>query len=266
MLCLGECAGKMVGQVMVVNRTFETAVELARELSATPVPLDRFRSYLPLADLVVGSAGGGQLVAWTTCARRCASGAASRCSSSTLPVPRNFDAASTTLDGAYLYDIDDLAAVVEDNLDERRREAVRAEAIVEAEVGPVLAMVRAARRRAHHRRAARVRRQHPPRRSRQGAREDAVGQRGRSRAHPPDDARHRQQAAAPSDAGAQGRRIDRGGVAAAGRGAPAVRTRGRVVKLRVGTRRSPLALTQTGQALTSSCGAVPASRSNSSRS
>lgn len=123
-----------VGQIMVVNRTFESAVDLARDLSATPVPLDRFRSYLPLADLVVGAAGGGQLVSTDDVKAALKERRGNPMFFIDLAVPRNFQAGIHDLDGAYLYDIDDLGAVVEDNLDERRREAVRAEAIVEAEV------------------------------------------------------------------------------------------------------------------------------------
>lgn len=123
-----------VGQIMVVNRTFETAVELSRELSATPVPLERFRSYLPLADLVVGSASGGQLVSAQDVKAALTERRGNPMFFIDLAVPRNFDGAIPGLDGAYLYDIDDLAAVVKDNLDERKREAVRAEAMVESEV------------------------------------------------------------------------------------------------------------------------------------
>ena len=123
-----------VGQIMVANRTFETAVELARELSATPLPLERFRQYLPLADLVVGSAGGGQLLDAEDVAHVLHERRGKPMFFIDLAVPRNFDSAINDLDGAYLYDIDDLAAVVEDNLGERRREAVRAETLVEGEV------------------------------------------------------------------------------------------------------------------------------------
>jgi glutamyl-tRNA reductase len=123
-----------VGKIIVVNRTFETAVELARDLSATPVPLDRFRSYLALADLVVGSAGGGLLVTVDDVKAALRERRGTPMFFIDLAVPRNFDAGIPALDGAYLYDIDDIGAVVEDNRDERRREAVRAEAIVESEV------------------------------------------------------------------------------------------------------------------------------------
>jgi glutamyl-tRNA reductase len=50
-----------------------------------------------------------------------------------LAVPRDLDPGIHELDGCYLYDIDDLEAVVAETLAGRRREAERAEAIVAEE-------------------------------------------------------------------------------------------------------------------------------------
>ena len=50
-----------------------------------------------------------------------------------LAVPRDLDPAIHELDGCYLYDIDDLEAIVSETLAGRRSEAARAEAIVAAE-------------------------------------------------------------------------------------------------------------------------------------
>src|SRR5262249_62055454 len=47
-----------------------------------------------------------------------------------LAVPRDLDPSIHELDGCYLYDIDDVQAVVAETLAGRRREAERAEAIV----------------------------------------------------------------------------------------------------------------------------------------
>jgi glutamyl-tRNA reductase len=84
-----------------------------------------------------------------------------------LAVPRDLDPAIHDLDGCYLYDIDDLEAVVGETLANRRREAERAEAIVRMEserfrewlasleVVPAIASLRA---RANEIRAAELRR------------------------------------------------------------------------------------------------------------
>ncbi|RMD82781.1 MAG: glutamyl-tRNA reductase [Candidatus Dadabacteria bacterium] len=120
--------------VMVANRTFETAVELARAFNGTPIPLDRMRMYLPLADLVVGSAGGGQLLDRNDVRALMKERKNRPVFFIDLAVPRNFDPGINDVDNAYLYDIDDLDAVVSENLGERKREAIRGEAIVEQEV------------------------------------------------------------------------------------------------------------------------------------
>jgi hypothetical protein len=41
--------------VIVTNRSFDRAVDLARTFGGTPVPFDRFLQYLHLADVVLGS-------------------------------------------------------------------------------------------------------------------------------------------------------------------------------------------------------------------
>jgi glutamyl-tRNA reductase len=51
-----------------------------------------------------------------------------------LSVPRNFDPRINAIGNVYLYDIDDLGTVAEENRDERNREADKAEHIVSQEV------------------------------------------------------------------------------------------------------------------------------------
>jgi glutamyl-tRNA reductase len=51
-----------------------------------------------------------------------------------IAVPRNLDPDINQLDNVYLYDIDDLQAVVEANIRERAKEAQRAEEIIQQEV------------------------------------------------------------------------------------------------------------------------------------
>ncbi|MBI3304331.1 MAG: glutamyl-tRNA reductase, partial [Deltaproteobacteria bacterium] len=51
-----------------------------------------------------------------------------------LGVPRNFDPRLNDVDNVFLYDIDDLEKMIEDNKEEREKEALKAEAIIEEEV------------------------------------------------------------------------------------------------------------------------------------
>lgn len=127
--------GNGVGGMMVTNRTFDRAVELARDFHATPVPFEQFAKYLPMADIVIGSTAATSYVLTEPMvheALRERKGRPIFCID--LSVPRTFDPRINTIDNVYLYDIDDLGAVAEENRDERNREAERAEHIVTEEV------------------------------------------------------------------------------------------------------------------------------------
>src|SRR4029077_16281927 len=45
-----------VGSVMVANRTFDRAIDVARDLGGMPVPWDRLARHPPLAALVIAAA------------------------------------------------------------------------------------------------------------------------------------------------------------------------------------------------------------------
>lgn len=124
-----------VGNLIATNRTFERAVDVAREFHATPVPFEQFPKYLPMADIVIGCAAAGEFVlveAQVQDALRERKGRPMFCID--LSVPRSFDPRINVLDNVYLYDVDDLSKVAADNLGERAREAEKAEAIVVEEV------------------------------------------------------------------------------------------------------------------------------------
>jgi glutamyl-tRNA reductase len=137
---MGELAarhllGNGVGGLMVTNRTFDRAVELARDFNATPVPFEHFAKYLPMADIIIGSTAATAYVlneALIHEALRERKGRPMFCID--LSVPRNFDPRINAIDNVYLYDIDDLGTVAEENRDERSREAEKAEHIVTEEV------------------------------------------------------------------------------------------------------------------------------------
>jgi glutamyl-tRNA reductase len=127
--------GNGVGALMVTNRTFDRAVELARDFNATPVPFEQFAKYLPMADIVIGSTAATSYVLTEPLiheALRERKGRPIFCID--LSVPRNFDPGINAIDNVYLYDVDDLGRVADENRDERGREAEKAEHIVSEEV------------------------------------------------------------------------------------------------------------------------------------
>jgi glutamyl-tRNA reductase len=124
-----------VGEMMVANRTFDRAIELAREFGGTPVHFDTLRKYLHIADVVIGSTAADEFVLTPAMVAEVLRQRKQRpMFFIDLSVPRNFDPRINELDNVYLYDIDDLEGVIEGNREERQREAEKAEALVEREV------------------------------------------------------------------------------------------------------------------------------------
>ena len=152
-----------VANMIVTNRTFDRAVELAREFRGTPVPFNDFRRYLPMADVVIGSTGADHYVLTPALVEEALRERKYRpMFLIDMSVPRNFDPRINELDNVYLYDIDDLGGVAEVNRDERGREAEKAEAIVEERSRVLRQVAGGTRCGADDRRAARQDRNDPP--------------------------------------------------------------------------------------------------------
>lgn len=118
----------------VANRSLDHATDLAERFGAEPLPLDRLEEQLVSADVVVSSTSApGYVLDAATVARALQARRGRQLLLIDLAVPRDLDPAIHDLDGCYLYDIDDLQAIVAETLEGRRGESERAEAIVAAE-------------------------------------------------------------------------------------------------------------------------------------
>ncbi len=118
----------------VANRTPAHAEELARKLGARPVTLDAIEAELVQADIVVAStSAAGLVVARETVASALRARRGRSLLLVDLAVPRDLDPEINWLEGCFLYDIDDLEAVVAETISGRRSEAARAEKLVAAE-------------------------------------------------------------------------------------------------------------------------------------
>src|SRR5947209_8884787 len=124
-----------VGSVLVVNRTYERAMDVARELGGMPVPFERLARYLPLADLVIGTASGDEFLLTPALVDEAMRERRRRPMLFVdLAVPRGFDPGVNAIDDVYLFDIDDLEGVIADNKGAPAPEAVKAETTIDAEV------------------------------------------------------------------------------------------------------------------------------------
>jgi glutamyl-tRNA reductase len=121
--------------VYVTNRTWSRAQELARGLGGTAVPFDQFAATLALVDIVVASTAAPEPIVTADQVRTAMQARRTRpLFFIDIAVPRNVEPAVNDVENVFCYDIDDLRSVVEANLKERQREALRAHALLEHEV------------------------------------------------------------------------------------------------------------------------------------
>jgi glutamyl-tRNA reductase len=126
-LAAANLASRGAEIAFVANRSAERAAGLARRFGAEAIALDGVADRLASVDVAVSSTAAADLVlrAGDVPAKR-----RRPLFFIDIAVPRDLDPAIGSLDGCFLYDIDDLEAVVADTLAGRRAEADRAEQLV----------------------------------------------------------------------------------------------------------------------------------------
>jgi glutamyl-tRNA reductase len=123
------------GHLLVSNRTFERAVELAEVFGGQAAPFDRLYQVAEQADIILTSTGAREPLFLTEHAEALRSRRRNRpLFFIDIAVPRNVDPKVNELDGLFVYDVDDLQSLAANNAAERSKEAARAEKIIELEV------------------------------------------------------------------------------------------------------------------------------------
>lgn len=124
-----------VKEVIVSNRTYERACELAKKLSGRPVKFDEFIQEMLRTDIVVCSTEAPNYVLTKSEMQKVMKDRKQRqVFIIDISVPRNIDPEINDLDNVYLYNIDDLQGVVDANMFERQKEAEKAEKVIEEEI------------------------------------------------------------------------------------------------------------------------------------
>jgi glutamyl-tRNA reductase len=131
--------------VLVTNRTYERAEDMAKRFDGKAVEYDQFLATLPKADILIASSAAPHYLLTREDMQKVIAARRNRpVFLIDIAVPRNIEPSVNEIDNVFLYDIDDLQGVVNSNLRERRKEADRAEEIVAAEVERTMARLKAA--------------------------------------------------------------------------------------------------------------------------
>jgi len=124
-----------VRQITIASRTLQSAQGLAARLDGVAVPWDRVDAALATADIVLTATGASEPVLTRERVETVMRPRRNRpLFIIDIAVPRDVEPAVGGLDQVFLYNIDDLRTIVQENLARRGAELARAEAIVDEEV------------------------------------------------------------------------------------------------------------------------------------
>jgi glutamyl-tRNA reductase len=130
--------GRGIGHILVANRTEAAAEQLAACVGGHPVAFAGLEEHLARADIVISSTSApGFVVTRESVARAMRRRRHRPLFFVDIAVPRDIDPEVGRIDDVFLYDLDDLREVVEQNRGEREREAALAEAVVQDELAKV---------------------------------------------------------------------------------------------------------------------------------
>ena len=137
---MGELAARALMErgadsVMITNRSYPRALELAQSFGGQAEPFERLLETLERVDIVISSTAAVEpILRYDDVARLIRARKNRPIFFIDIAVPRDIEARVNTIDNVYLYDLDDLTDVVSTGRAEREAEAKRAEEIVRREV------------------------------------------------------------------------------------------------------------------------------------
>jgi len=129
--CVRHLAKRAAKAVLVTNRSYEKAVNLAAEFGGRAVEIEGFLSAMVEADIVVSSTGCPQTILHKEQVAEVMQARRNRpLFLIDIAVPRDIAAEVQELEGVYLYNVDHLEAIVRENVRSREQELARCREII----------------------------------------------------------------------------------------------------------------------------------------
>jgi glutamyl-tRNA reductase len=123
------------GTITVANRTFARGVELANRFRGKAIKFEEIIDSIKAVDIVISSTGASDYVLRKNQIKEAMKSRRNRSLFFIdIAVPRDIDPDINRINNAYVYDIDDLKGIVDDNIEDRNREAVKAQRIIDEAV------------------------------------------------------------------------------------------------------------------------------------
>jgi len=138
--CIRHLAKQGVKSVLVANRSIERAQALAAEFGGRAIGLDQCLQAMTAVDIVVSSTGSPDTILRRADLEQVMKARRDRpLALIDIAVPRDIDPEVQLVPGVFLYDIDDLEAIVRENIRSREQELAQCRAIIDAETAEVMA-------------------------------------------------------------------------------------------------------------------------------
>lgn len=136
---VSQLRDRNIARLFVMNRSLDRADHLAREFSGKVIAWEDWESALTLPDVIVSSVSAEEPVLKRSILEKAMAARGNRpLFVMDLGMPRNVDPSVADLYNFYLYNIDDLTQIVQQNRSARESEIPRAEVIVDEHVGKFL--------------------------------------------------------------------------------------------------------------------------------
>jgi glutamyl-tRNA reductase len=125
-----------IGRLIIMSRTAAHAASLAQTIEGTAMPWESLNTAMAEADILITATGASVPIVSRTMVEQTMKARRQRpLFIIDIAVPRDVESTAGDLEQVFLYNIDDLQAVVQENLSKRGTEASDAETIVAEEVG-----------------------------------------------------------------------------------------------------------------------------------
>ncbi len=142
-LAARHLAQSRIGRIIVANRTVERAHALASQFGGYAIALQEIPFHLQEADITITSTASPLPILGKGMVERALKARKRRPMFMVdIAVPRDIEPEVDTLEDVYLYTVDDLEEVIQENLQSRREAALQAEEIIDHQVARFMAWMR----------------------------------------------------------------------------------------------------------------------------
>jgi glutamyl-tRNA reductase len=124
-----------VENIIIANRTFKRGMELAERFSGKAIRFEEISDCLKFVDIIISSTDSPSFIITRDQVKRIIRTRRNRpIFFIDIAVPRDIDPKINRLTNSYVYDIDDLKSVINENIEDRNRESIKGERIIDEAV------------------------------------------------------------------------------------------------------------------------------------